>query len=182
MPNYRRNYKKGGTYFFTIVTGNRAKILCGEMVGVLRACFKDCMQLTPFHMDAIVVLPDHVHCLWTLPEGDDNYSLRWKNIKASFTKSYIRQAMVTDTQTAEPLKKKGQKAVWQQRFWEHTIRDGRDYRLHCDYIHYNPVKHGYASSPGDWPYSSFKRYVANGFYDGVWGSQPVSFPDMIIME
>jgi putative transposase len=182
MPNYKRNYKKGGTYFFTVVTGNRKKILYGDRVDVLRACFKECMQLAPFHMRAIVVLPDHLHCLWSLPEGDDNFSLRWKNIKASFTKNYIRQRDCADSLATELMNKKGEKGVWQQRFWEHTIRDDRDFRLHCDYIHYNPVKHGYASTPGEWSYSSFKRYVEQGFNDADWGSQPVYFPEMLIRE
>ncbi|MCX5901231.1 MAG: transposase, partial [Proteobacteria bacterium] len=129
-----------------------------------------------------VVLPDHLHCLWSLPEGDDNFSLRWKNIKASFTKNYIRQRDCADSLATELMNKKGEKGVWQQRFWEHTIRDDRDFRLHCDYIHYNPVKHGYASTPREWSYSSFKRYVEQGFYDADWGSQPVYFPEMLIRE
>jgi putative transposase len=180
MPNYRRNYTKGGTYFFTVVTGTRAKILYGDMVDVLRGCFKECMQRYPYHMDAIVVLPDHLHCLWRLPEGDDNFSVRWKHIKAGFTKNYLRRVNGIVTGVSEHMKKKGASGIWQQRFWEHTIRDDNDFKLHCDYIHYNPVKHGYVDSPGDWPFSSFPRYVAQGLYDVDWGIQPLIFPEMAI--
>ena len=182
MPNHRRNYQKGGTCFFTVVTGNRAKILCGNMIDVLRECIKDCMRVLSFRTDAIVVLPDHLHCLWSLPEGDDNFSVRWKHIKASFTKHYLRQADRLEARATGHMKKKGEAGVWQRRFWEHTIRDERDFRFHCDYIHYNPVKHGYVQAPGDWPYSSFSKYVAQGFYDSGWGTQPVHFPEMFIRE
>lgn len=179
MPNYKRNYKKGGTYFFTVVTANRVQILRGDMIRVLRMCFKNCMQQFPFHMDAVVVLPDHLHCIWTLPENDADYSLRWKHIKARFTKDYIQRGAPVDKEATHVKQRRREKNVWQKRFWEHTIRDERDFRLHCDYIYYNPVKHGYVISPGQWPYSSFAQCVTKGWYDADWGSQPISFFEMI---
>lgn len=113
----------------------------------------------PFRIDAWVLLPEHLHCIWTLPEGDMNFSKRWGLIKANFSREL-----------------KGQRTtpVWQNRFWEHLIRDDRDLQTHLDYIHYNPVKHGLVESPKDWPYSTFHRYVQEGFYPLNWG-EGVSF-------
>jgi len=116
------------------------------------------MLKKPFTVDAVVILPDHIHCIWTLPEGDDDFSTRWKLLKGYFSKG-----MNT------PLKHEGTKAVWQPRFWEHLIRDETDMNRHLDYIHYNPVKHGYAQSPGDYGFSSFARHVRCGRYHQDWG-------------
>jgi len=111
-------------------------------------------------MDAIVVLPDHLHCLWRLPEGDSDFSERWRQIKR-----------VVSIGVAAKTNDRGEKTLWQRRFWEHLIRDEADWRKHMDYIHYNPVKHGYTASPGEWAYSSFAKAVERGWYTLDWGQQ-----------
>jgi putative transposase len=136
------------------------------------------MQKRPFKMDAVVVLPDHMHCIWTLPDGDIDYSARWSIIKRTFT-----QCVAGTVRTAHPTVsrlKRREGAVWQRRFWEHQIRDERDYRMHCDYIHYNPVKHGLTCAPKDWSHSSFKKFVRAGYYEEDWGDgNDISFDDGI---
>ncbi|OKY75639.1 MAG: transposase [Desulfobulbaceae bacterium DB1] len=165
---YRRANIKGGSYFFTVVTHQRRKILCEpENIDLLRAVFRDVLARHPFTIDAMVVLPDHLHCIWTLPAGDNDFSRRWRLIKGAFTRkcdgkhkgeaSFSRQS-------------KGEQAVWQRRFWEHLIRDEQDFHYHADYIHYNPVKHGLVSSPLHWPYSSFAKFVSAGVYSADWGA------------
>ena len=114
----------------------------------------------PFVMDAVVVLHDHLHCIWRLPDGDEDFSTRWRLIRRHFS-------LAIDA----PLTKRGEKLVWQRRFWEHLIRDEGDWRRHVDYIHYNPVKHGYVRSPRDWPSSSFHRAIKRGWYLEDWGSE-----------
>jgi putative transposase len=170
MPNYKRSYF-GRTYFFTVVTYNR-KPLFGDEAAVdhLRDIIRDVRLARPFDIDAIVVLTDHVHCIWSLPAGDVDYSKRWGMIKAGFTRHAMQSPKRVTPQKASRVKRhEGEN--WQRRFWEHQIRDERDYQAHCDYIHYNPVKHGLASEPGAWRYSSFHRFVQDGFYDAAWGSQ-----------
>ena len=194
MSRYRRNYVEGGCYFFTVVMYKRQKLLNGEAVDILREGFRELMKQKPFKIDAIVIMPDHLHCIWQLPPGDDNYSDRWKKIKTYFTKQYKRRmaplpTKPTDEQVGwversathrlsctgpkptESMKKKGEIGLWQRRFWEHTIRDEKDYKNHFDYIHYNPVKHRLAKAPKDWQYSSFYRYVREGIYKLDWGAQ-----------
>ena len=159
MSNYRRVYIPGGTYFFTLVTYRRQSILAdGERVEQLRQSFREVKAKRPFDLLAAVVLPDHLHCLWCLPEGDADFSTRWQMVKTSFSRRM-------------PAKKRkdGAKTIWQPRFYDHCIRDESDFQKHLDYIHYNPVKHGLVSSPGDWPYSSFAHFVALGCYAGNWG-------------
>ena len=118
------------------------------------------MQDRPFAMDAIVILPDHLHCIWQLPEGDNDFSERWRQIKR-FVSIGINS----------PLNARKEKALWQRRYWEHLLRNGEDWRRHMDYIHYNPVKHGYVCRPTDWPHGSFRQAVARGWYDASWGEQ-----------
>lgn len=169
MPNYRRAYIEGGTYFFTVVTYNRNKILCTEdNQKNLEASINETCEEYPFVIDAWVLLPDHVHCIWTLPSGDNNFSIRWQRIKSRFT---IRYTKSKDEVWAisESRKKRGEQAVWQRRFWEHLIRDEKDFQRHCDYIHYNPVKHGYVTAPKDWQFSTFHEFVKRGVYDVGWG-------------
>jgi putative transposase len=159
---YRRIRLPGETYFFTLVTFQRQSIFHDEIaVDVLRSAFRDVMKRMPFHIDAIVVLPDHIHCLWTLPEGDADYSMRWRLIKRNFTRN-----CPVEYQQAQSMARlrKGEKAVWQRRFWEHLIRDEADFSRHYDYIHFNPVRHGLVEKPQDWPYSSFHRAVKQGYY------------------
>ena len=165
---YRRARTKGGTYFFTVVTHQRRKFLCDpENVNLLRLVIKEVMNNHPFTIDAFVLLPDHLHCLWTLPGNDCDFSKRWRLIKGSFSRRC--NSLYKGGLSASRQHKKEQ-AVWQRRFWEHTIRNERDFTQHVEYIHFNPVKHGLTDMPGEWPYSSFHRYVNDGLYELSWGA------------
>jgi putative transposase len=164
---YRRYRQQGGSYFFTVVTYQRQNILTRqENIERLRAAFKREMEKYPFTIDAIIILPDHLHTIWSLPKGDNDFSNRWSRIKRYFSVGCIG---AQQTQFVSRSKKR-EKAVWQKRFWEHVIRDDDDLQRHMDYIHYNPVKHGYVTAPLHWPYSSFKRFVQKGWYSEQWGS------------
>ena len=164
---YRRAALKGGTYFFTLVTYQRRHILCEpDNVALLREVFRAVMAHHPLTIDAFVLLPDHLHCIWTLPQADHDFSTRWRLIKSAFSRRC--QPKYTQRPSASRLRK-GEQAVWQRRFWEHTIRDDKDLKQHVEYIHYNPVKHGLAGAPKDWEFSSFHRYVREGVYDIRWG-------------
>lgn len=165
---YRRAITKGGTYFFTLVTYNREKLFClPKNVSVLRNAFWYVMRQHPFIIDAFVLLPDHLHCIWTLPSEDCDFSKRWRLIKSYFSRQ-------CDTLVQEDLsaarQRKQERAIWQRRFWEHLIRDEVDFNNHVEYIHYNPVKHGLVQAPNDWEYSSFHRAIRQGTYDVMWGS------------
>ncbi len=165
---YRRARIEGGTFFFTVVTFYRQRILCTpENVVLLRSIFRETMQRHPFSIDAFVLLPDHLHCIWTLPQGEADFSTRWRLIKSNFSRRCSKE---TNLVNAASRAKKGEQAIWQRRFWEHMIRDGDDYRGHVEYIHYNPVKHGMVKAPIDWEYSSFHSYVRDGIYDRRWAS------------
>ena len=165
---YRRAKTPGASYFFTVVTHNRRKILCQpENADLLRNAFRYVMQKHPFKIDAIVILPEHLHCIWTLPEGDADFSSRWRLIKSYFSRQCDIQYQ---GKISESRQNKKEKAVWQRRFWEHLIRDERDFTSHVDYIHYNPVRHGLVDAPKDWQYSSFHRYVRDGCYPINWGA------------
>jgi len=155
---YRRFYQQGARYFFTVVTGNRAPLLIENIVR-LRAAFRLCLLRYPFEIEAIVVLPDHLHTIWRLPEGDANFSKRWMVIKRKFS------AGLPPHTVSHSKSKKREKGVWQRRFWEHCIRNENDWRRHVDYIHFNPVKHGYVSEPQEWLYSSFNQAVRKGWYE-----------------
>ncbi len=179
MSNYHRNFVQGGTYFFTVVTYKRQRILNGNAIDILRESFRQCMSEKPFTIDAIVVLPDHIHSIWTLPIHDSDYSTRWKTIKSSFTKKYTHRVGEASARPTNSMDKKGEKGIWQRRFWEHTIQDEKDYRVHMEYIHYNPVKHGLVVAPKDWPHSSFHRFVKNNIYTESWGNSVVEFSDDI---
>lgn len=165
---YRRARAMGGTYFFTVVTYKRRRFLAQpENVSLLRDSFGHVMRKYPFTIDAIVVLPDHLHCLWTLPDGDSDYSTRWGLLKGHFSrKCDDRHKNIS----CESRRNKKEQAIWQRRFWEHLIRDENDYARHVNYIHYNPVKHGLVTAPRDWEFSSFHRFVRNGIYDSDWGA------------
>ena len=138
-----------------------------ENVDLLRQAFRHVMEWHPFIIDAFVLLPDHLHCIWTLPEGDMDFSKRWRLIKSYFTKKCDHGYKNTPSASR---KKKNEQAVWQRRFWEHLIRDDEDYLRHVEYIHYNPVKHGLVKAPKDWPYSSFHKYMRERKYDLNWGA------------
>ena len=178
---YRRSRTPGGTYFFTVVTHNRRPFLCEpENITLLRSTFSEIREQHPFIIDAIVLLPEHIHCLWTLPENDINFSMRWRLIKSAFTRRCRSTYM---EKPGHSRKRKKEQAVWQRRFWEHTIQDENDFRRHVEYIHYNPVKHHLAASPKDWPFSSFHRYIKNGLYQPDWGTgERMTFPDNVGRE
>ncbi|MDP2786544.1 MAG: transposase [Pseudomonadota bacterium] len=168
MPDYRRNRVPGGTYFFTVNLLERSNTLLVSQVDALRDAIRKVRSARPFHIDAWVVLPDHMHAVWTLPPDDTDYSARWKAIKIAFAKSIPKTESLSPVRTA-----KGERGIWQRRFWEHTIRDERDYAAHVDYVHINPVKHGLVNCVADWPYSSFHRCVAQGAYAPDWAGQGV---------
>ena len=156
---YRRAWIPGGSYFFTVVTDHRRPLLATESaVEVLRQAFRTVRAKRPFAVDAMVVLPDHLHCIWSLPAGDADHSRRWQFIKASFARRLQRQDGCVSAR------------VWQARCWEHWLRDETDFRRHLDYIHYNPVKHGHADRPADWLHSSFQKCVERGIYPLDWAS------------
>ena len=141
MPEYRRHRVPGATYFFTANLLDRRSYLLVHEITALRAAIRDVNTRAAFHIDAWVVLPDHMHCIWTLPPGDADYSGRWRALKKRFTKA------IPPGETRLPTQlRRGERGIWQRRFWEHTIRDERDYAAHMDYIHFNPVKHGLVES------------------------------------
>jgi putative transposase len=165
---YRRANVTGGTYFFTVNLAERHLRLLVEHVDVLRAAVKGVQQRRPFHIDALVVLPDHLHAIWTLPEGDADFATRWMLIKAGFSR-HIAQG---ERRNASRVGK-GERGIWQRRYWEHMIRDENDYARHVDYVHFNPVKHGHASRAAEWPYSSIHRYIAAGTLSRDWGGETI---------
>ena len=168
MPNYHRSFVEGGTYFFTLVTYNRLPILTHERsCNILHQEWIKVRERFPFETIAICLLPDHLHCIWRLPGGDANYPIRWKEIKRRFTIRYVREIKPGEAPN-QSRQRKHEAAVWQRRYWEHTIDDQEDLEEHLDYIHYNPIKHGYVKQAGDWPFSSFSRYVTEGIYDPDW--------------
>ena len=160
---YRRARTKGGAYFFTVVTYKRKAMLTHpQNVSLLRDAFKHIMAKHPFIIDAFVLLPDHLHCMWTMPKGDRDFSILWRLIKSYFSRKCDAGYKKTPSRSRQNKK---EQAVWQRRFWEHLIRDEQDFVRHVEYIHYNPVRHGFVKAPKDWKYSSFHRYVRNGLYD-----------------
>jgi putative transposase len=177
---YRRAKTPGATYFFTVVTHQRQPMLhLPENVALLRQAFKHIKQRHPFTIDAIAILPDHIHCLWTMPPGSANFSTRWRLIKEYFSRHCHTQ--YKQPRSISRLKKQEQ-AVWQRRFWEHQIRDEQDFSNHVDYIHFNPVKHGFVKAPAEWQYSSFHRFVERGEYEKDWGMNEPLFPEGVGYE
>jgi len=163
MSLYRRNHVEGGTYFFTVNLLEREKSLLVDHVDVLREAVAKVKRKRPFEIIAWVVLPDHLHAIWTLPERDADYSSRWREIK----KAFVKQLQKGERLSAARLKN-GERGIWQRRFWEHTIVSEADYRNHLDYVYLNPLKHGLVDQVKDWPYSSFHRDVERGLYDVNW--------------
>lgn len=168
MPNYRRANITGGTYFFTVNTFRRLPVLTEPL---LRTALREAIQHTrtshPFDIAAWVLLPDHLHCIWTLPEGDADFSIRWAKIKRHVSKTCGSDFGAQDL--SESRNKQREAGLWQRRFWEHQIRDNSDFARHVDYIHWNPVKHGLVVQASDWPYSTFHRYARAGVYASNWG-------------
>jgi putative transposase len=170
---YRRSFLPGGTFFFTVVTAGRQALFAEQKnVSTLRQAFRRIRLQRPFRLDAAVVLPDHLHCIWTLPPGDADFSTRWRLIKTWFTK-HCDSVLRAEAGSARTVK--GERLLWQHRYWEHMLRDETDYRRHVEYIHFNPVKHGYVKAPIEWPYSSFRRYVKAGVYPSDWGGDLPEF-------
>jgi len=170
MSNYKRHYQAGGHYFFTLVTYNRKPILTtADNIKNLKQAIKKVKQDYPFILNAIVVLPDHLHFLWKLPEDDGNFSTRVRLMKRYFS-----------MKITTPINQRKEKEIWQRRFWEHTIRNEDDWERHMDYIHYNPVKHGYVKAAKEWPYSTFLDWVNKRAYDVDWGlAEPASIVGMV---
>ena len=165
MPQYIRAKVPGASYFFTVALLERDQELLTENISALRNSFRAVRAGRPFSIDAIVILPDHLHCIWTLPGEDADFSTRWRLVKARFSR-----AINADERRSSRRIQKGERGVWQRRFWEHLICNDGDMAAHIDYIHYNPVKHGWVSQVSEWPYSSFQRYVKNGVYPGEWAA------------
>jgi len=164
MPNYRRAWHPGGTYFFTINLLQRAgNDLLTRNIEVLRKAVKDVQQTHPFTIHGWVVLPDHLHCVISLPLEDSDFALRWRLIKVKFSKSLA----ATEWRSAV-RRRRGERGIWQRRYWEHLIRDDRDFAAHMDYVHINPVKHGLVERVSDWSYSTFHRLVRQAFYPSGW--------------
>jgi putative transposase len=162
MVKYRRNFVPGATYFFTVTLADRRSSALVDHIRALRAAFRAGRRERPFTIDAIVILPDHLHAILTLPPGDADFSGRWRRIKGHFSNHLIAAGASTTRHAS------GEYALWQRRFWEHTIRDEDDFGRHVDYIHFNPVKHGLVSRVRDWPYSSFHLYVRRGLLPNDW--------------
>jgi putative transposase len=142
---------------------------------MLGTAFRQCLADWPFRVNAIVLLPDHLHTIWTLPLGDDRYSGRWSVIKKSFTSQFLAAGGI-DWSVSDGKRQEGRRGVWQRRFWEHVIEDEDDFEKHFDYIHYNPVKHQLANCPSDWEPSSFHRWVKQGVYEEGWGRREAAVP------
>lgn len=175
MPNYRRLRIPAATCFFTVNLWNREQRLLVDHIDLLRAAFRTTRAQRPFALLAAVVLPDHLHCLWTLPEGDEDNATRWRQIKTLFTRG-LPQGEVLSTSRAG----KGERGIWQRRYFERLVLDERDLRAHIDYIHYNPVKHGHAEQAVAWPHSSFHRYVSEGLLHVDWGTSIGRFTPGVI--
>lgn len=173
MPNYRRPNVSGGTYFITQVTYQREPWLCSEIGRkALRESLEKVREKHPFSIDAFVLLPDHFHCLLTLPPEDKDFSVRLRLIKTYVTKHYAEQLGINREVSQSRIKRR-ESNLWQRRYWEHLLRDERDFALHCDYIHYNPVKHRLCANPQDWQFSSIHRFIAQGIYPPNWGSDGI---------
>ena len=167
MGNYRRARVPGGAFFFTVVTSNRQPVFRSqEAVRLLRRAFRAEMARRPFAVDAIVLLPDHLHCIWRLPNDDADFSSRWREIKKHVTRHLPGM----------------RRPIWQDRFWEHVIRDEEDWRRHVAYIHYNPVRHGYVCAPEEWPFSSFRVAVRKGWHERGWGRMLPVGPEIMEMD
>ncbi len=169
MRNYIRSRVSGGTYFFTVnLAERRNNDLLIRHIDVLRNAVAYTKHRHPFHIDGMVILPEHLHAIWTLPTNDDDYSTRWRLIK-----SYFSRYLPKEERISKSRQRHQERGIWQRRFWEHTIRDDKDFENHMDYLHYNPVKHGYVESVADWEFSTFHHCVKQGIYPADWGENYV---------
>jgi REP-associated tyrosine transposase len=165
VVHYRRNFAAGGTFFFTVNLRNRQCDWSVRHIDLLRLAIRGTRRTMPFTINAMVILPEHLHAIFRLPPGDADYAQRWRSIKSRFSRALAH--------AGAPVRKndKGEYNVWQRRYWEHTVRYERDLAHHVDYIHFNPVKHVYAKRVSDWPHSSFHRYVLAGKLLGDWAGE-----------
>ena len=164
MSQYIRNYQEGGSYFFTLVLENRVNnTILIDNIELIRNAFRCVKRKYKFIIDAVVIMPDHIHLLITLAARSFDYT----NIVRTF-KAYISKRLPREEYISKVRNKRNERGIWQRRFWEHTIRDQNDFNHHVDYIHWNPVKHGYVKNVKDWPYSSFHKYVEKGMYPENW--------------
>ena len=169
MSNYRRPHLSGGTYFITQVTYQRVPWLCSNIGRkALREAIEKVREKHPFTIEAFVLLPDHFHCLLTLPHDDSDFSVRLRLIKTYVTKYYGQQLGIK-IGISQSRQKRKESNLWQRRFWEHLIRNEQDFASHCDYIHHNPVHHKLCENPTDWEYSTIHRFIALGIYYSDWG-------------
>jgi putative transposase len=166
MTDYRRNRIPGGTFFFTVTIAERRLDLLVRHIELLKSVLRDEQRHAPFVNLGLVILPDHLHAVWKMPEGDEDYSNRWRRVKGTFSRALPRAELLSASKTM-----KGERGIWQRRFWEHTIRDEEDFRRHLDYLHFNPVKHGLVKYVADWPHSTFHSYVQRGVYPIDWGGR-----------
>jgi putative transposase len=163
MSNYHRAHVPGASYFFTVNLADRGSRLLLDQIAALRDAFRATKQQLPFRLDAVVVLPEHLHCIWTMPAGDSDFSGRWQRIKSRFSVACTR----CERRSASRARRR-ERGIWQRRFWEHMLRDEFDFATHVDYIHHNPVKHGYVTKPTAWPHSSIHRFVREGWLPADW--------------
>ena len=161
---YRRARAEGAPYFFTVNLADRSSRLLVERVDALRETVRRVRVAHPFEILAWVAMPNHIHAVWRLPDGDADYSTRWALIKAGFSRAVPKTEAIGASRSG-----KGERGIWQRRFWEHLIRDDADLARHVDYTHFNPVKHGYVKRAIDWPYSSLRWYVRRGLEQEDWG-------------
>lgn len=166
MPNYRRVWVPGGTYFFTVNLLERRRTLLIDHIGALQESFRVAHAARPFKLLAWVILPDHLHCVWRLPEGNDDNATRWRHIKSHFSR-----AIPAGERLSERRQAKAERGIWQRRYWEQLIRDEEHLCRCIDYVHINPQKHGYVASVVDWPHSSFHRYVKAGLLFADWAGE-----------
>jgi putative transposase len=162
MVNYRRARVPGATFFFTVTLRDRGSRVLTEHIAALRASVSIVKRERPLRIEALVVLPDHLHTIWTLPDDDADYSGRWRAIKAAFTRELKRRGVTLECD------RRGEYKLWQRRYWEHLIRDEKDLARHVDYIHYNPVKHGWVTKPVEWPWSSIHQHIRRGLIPPDW--------------
>lgn len=173
MRTYVRTRAKGGTYCFTVNLAERhGNTLLVDHIELLKQAFRQTRLERPFTMPGFVILPEHLHCLWTLPEGDHDFPTRWRLIKSRFSRALDQG----ERRSASRLRK-NERGIWQRRYWEHLVRDDADFRRCLDYIHYNPVKHGHTDRVMDWPHSSFRNWVKQGVYPADWAA-PVGIESM----
>jgi putative transposase len=182
MSRYRRARTPGASYFFTVVSYRRQPILCHAAVRkALRNAIEQVRQSRPFIIDAWVLLPEHLHCIWTLPPGDADYSTRWSMIKRRVSLASSEKYKRAEWLVASKAKHR-ESTLWQRRFWEHQIRDEEDFTRHMDYLHYNPVKHGLCNHAAEWPHSTFHRFVAKGVYSADWGGTSSGLGSVMVRE